>query len=110
MSYVGFTHPNVVAHYKAQGDSLFQMHFDVSNEEERPLFQDGVIQTIETEGDKIHVKYEFEKYEYYEELDDVRKIVIFAITENAGKSWFFAEEEEYYNDKIISKNKRLIKR
>jgi len=109
MSYVGFTHPNIVAHYKAQGDSLFQIHFDVSDEEERPFFQDGIIKTIETDGDIIHVKYEFEKYEYFEEMDDVRKIIIFALTENAGKSWFFAEEEEYYNDKIIAKNKRLIK-
>jgi hypothetical protein len=110
MSYVGFTHPNIVAHYKAQGDSLFQAHFDVSNEEERPFFQDGIIQEIESDGAKIHVKYEFEKYEYYEDMNDVRRVIIFAITENSGKSWFFAEEEEYFNDKIISKSKRLIKR
>ncbi len=110
MSYVGFTHPNVVAHYKAQGDSLFQVHFDVSNEDERPFFQDGIIRTIESNGEQIHVKYEFEKYEYFEEIDDVQKVVIIAMTDNGGKSWFFAEEAEYFNDKIISKNKRLIKR
>ena len=110
MSYVGYTHPNIVAHYKVQGDSLFQAYFDVSNEEERPFFQDGIIQTIESEGDIIHVKYEFQKYEYFEFMNESKKAIIFAITENSGKSWFFAEEDEYYNEKIIPKNKRLIKR
>ena len=110
MSYVGYTHPNVVSHYKNQGDNLFQAHFDVSNEEERPFFQDGIIQTIESDEEIIHVQYEFQKFEYIRYNDEVKKAIIFALTENGGKSWFFAEEEEYYNDKIISKNKRLIKR
>lgn len=110
MSYVGFTHPNIVAHYKAQGDSLFQAHFDVSNEEERPFFQDGIIQKIESDGDEIHVKYTFQRYQYLEFMDEVKDVIIFAMTENGGKSWFFAEEKEYYNDEIISKTKRLIKR
>jgi len=110
MSYVGYTHPSIVAHYKTQGDSLFKSHFDVSNGEERPFFQDGVIQTIESEGEVIHVKYEFQKYEHLEFMDDLKKVIIFALTENGGKSWFFAEEREYYNDNIIPKNKRLIKR
>lgn len=110
MSYVGYTHPNVVAYYKEQGDSLFQTHFDVSNEEKRPFFQDGIIQQIESEGENIHVKYEFQKFEYVEFNEEVKKVVIFAITENDGKAWFFAEEQEYYNDKIILKNKRLITR
>jgi hypothetical protein len=110
MLYVGYTHPNIVAHYKAQGDSLFQTHFDVSNEEERPFFQDGIIQTIESDGENIHVQYEFQKIEYFEFMNESKKAIIFAITENSGKSWFFAEEDEYYNEKIIPKNKRLIKR
>lgn len=110
MSYVGYTHPNVVAFYKSQGDSLFKAHFDVSNEEERPFFQDGIVKSIVSEGQTIHVQYAFERFQYIEGMTDVAEVTVFAISENDGKSWFFADNEAYYNDQIIPKTKRLIQR
>ncbi|MGB0915164.1 MAG: hypothetical protein ACPGVI_03785 [Crocinitomicaceae bacterium] len=108
MSYVAFTHPNSVAHYKAQGDSAFTAKFDLSDSEYDPFLQDGNIREIETEGDKITVKYNFLNVSgnYFEEQSE--EVVIFAISEDAGSTWFFIEEEDYFNNDIISEENRLI--
>lgn len=108
MSYVGYTHPSAVAFYKSAGDSVFKINFDLSNDEERPFFQDGIIQTIESKGSTIHVKYEFQKIENDNYFIDVADIIVIAISEDDGKTWFFVEEKDYLNDKIIPKKDRLI--
>lgn len=108
MSYVGYTHPNVVAFYKSAGDSVFKSNFDLSNEEERPFYQDGIIKTIESKGNTIHVKYEFQKIESENYFLDVADIIVIAISEDDGKTWFFIDEKDYMNDKIIPKKDRLL--
>lgn len=108
MSYVGYTHPNVVAFYKSAGDSIFKANFDLSNEEERPFYQDGIIKSIESKGKTIHVKYEFKKIESENYFLDVADIVVIAISEDDGVTWFFIDEKDYLNDKIISKKDRLV--
>ncbi len=108
MSYVGFTHPKVVAYYKNKGDSIFQSRFDVSDEYTRPFFQDGIIKSTQKKNDVIHVKYVFKKFEQ-EYIDmEITDVAIIAISEDNGNSWFFVEEEDYFNDVSFSQDERLI--
>lgn len=108
MSYVAFTHPNSVAYYKAKGDSAFTTKFDLSDSEYDPFLQDGNILEIETNDNEITVKYNFLSVSgsFFEE--DAEEVTIFAISEDAGETWFFIEEDDYFNNDIISKEKRLI--
>ncbi len=108
MSYVAFTHPNVVNHYKNAGDSVFQSHFDVSNEYTRPFFQDGLIRSTEKNGNTIHVKYLFKKIEANDFDRQMTDAIIIAMSNDNGTSWFFAEEEDYFNWKIFKKDELLI--
>ena len=41
LSYVAFTHPNVVAYYKDKGDSLFLNKFNLNEEHNWMYIQDG---------------------------------------------------------------------
>ena len=110
MSYVAFTHPNIVSYYKNEGDSVFQSHFDVSNEYTRPFFQDGLIRTTEKRDKSIHVKYLFKKIEASDFDIQANDAIIIAMSDDNGTSWFFAEEEDYFNLKIFKKDEiRIIK-
>lgn len=108
-TYVAFTHPNAVAYYKNLGDSLFKEKYNLSVEMNRPFLQDGTIRKIESRGNEIHVKYEFLSIgieDYFG--DNPMKKIIYAISVDDGQSWFFVDEEDYFNEKIISKKDRLI--
>ena len=105
MSYVAYTLPEAVAYYKSKGDSVFQKRFDLSKEQLSEFIQDGNISKVVNESPIIHVKFNF----ISNNITDGESEVIYAISENDGSSWFFAEEVDYKNDKIISEMKQLIK-
>ena len=107
MSYVAFTLPEAVAYYKSKGDSVFQKRFDLSEKQFSEFLQDGNIRKVVNESPIIHVKFDFLNINVSNVESDVE--VIYAISENDGSSWFFAEEVDYKNDKILSERKRLIK-
>jgi hypothetical protein len=110
MSYVAFTHPNAVAYYKEKGDSVFTAKFDLSNSEYEPFLQDGNIKEIESDGNRITVKYNFLNItgDFFEE--SAEDFVLYAISEDAGLTWFFIEEADYFNNDIISSEDRMIKK
>lgn len=106
LKYVGYTHPNVIAHYKHLADSSFQKKFDLS--EDPYTFQDGTIREIETKGNSIHVSYLFKTIEKgsFGVFGDDRTVI--AISEDAGKTWFFIEKEDYLNKNILPEPHQLI--
>ena len=107
MSYVAFTLPEVVAFYKNQSDSIFQERFDLSSDEFSDFLTNGNIREIVKNSPEIHVKYEFTNVN----VEDVAssKVIVFALSKNDGITWFFAEKNDYFNDEILSPEKRLIK-
>ena len=106
LSYVAFTLPEVVAFYKNQSDSSFQKRFDLSGVSEEVYLTDGNVKEVVSEGMNIHVKYDFQNSQSEE---DTREMV-FALSKNDGKSWFFVEDRDYFNKNIIPDGKRLINR
>ena len=109
MSYVAFTHPNAVAFYKEKGDSIFKARFDLSNAENDAFLQDGNIREIQHDKSKIHVKYSFLSVESDIYENKATEVIIFAISEDKGNSWFFIDERDYTNNDIIESTNRLIK-
>ncbi len=107
MSYVAFTLPEVVSYYKNQSDSIFQQRFDLSSKETTDFLSNGNIRVVEESSSLIHVKYEFTNVNFEDVSQE--KVIVFALSDNAGKSWFFAEENDYFNDDILPDSKRLIK-
>ena len=109
MAYVGYTHPNVVGYYMDQGDSAFRQKFELfSPESGGSYLEEGTVKEIEMENDQIHVRYIFDSFTDmdYDSTED--QIGVIAISIDEGVTWFFAEEEDYKNEKIFSKDEQLI--
>lgn len=108
MAYVSYTHPNVVGFYENQGDSIFRQKFELfSSESGGDYIQEGNVKEIEKRNDQIHVRYIFDSYtdEYDASVVDLGLI---ALSVDDGVTWFFAQEEDYKNEKIFSKDEQLI--
>lgn len=103
---VRMKHPEVVRFYKNKGDEAFIKHF--GPEGNQFFYQDGSIVQVESEGNTIHVEYEYDiLWEDNAEVF-VDQTKVYAISVDDGKHWKFLEADEYTNDKILPDKKRLI--
>lgn len=107
LSYVSFTHPNVVSYYKNKGDEVFKEKFELMTEDyESSFLQDGIIRQIVSKNEKIHVHYQFLKFDNTSTMG--YEIAVVALSEDDGRSWYFIDREDYINDAILDKEFRLI--
>ena len=103
---VAFTHVAIVKHYKSEGDSAFIHHFH--QDKKYPYYYGNYfIRDTKEEGNEIQRMYTVEKYNDSTEINP--KYRIYAISSNKGKTWFFANEDDYFDPKIPLK-KRLFKK
>lgn len=104
--WVRMTYPDAVRYYKNKSDEVFIKHFGA--EGNQFFYQDGSIVQVESEGNIIHVEYEYDIL--WEEKTEVfvDQTKVYAISVDDGKHWKFLESEEYRNDKILPDKKRLI--
>lgn len=107
--YVACTHPDAVAYYTAQGDSIFKTRYNLANIEEQAYLQDANLLEIKTEGTEIHVRYSLLSIREWDVQNPSKEVFLFAISQNDGKSWFFIDEEDYFSDAIFNIKKRLFK-
>ncbi|MDG1332961.1 MAG: hypothetical protein P8P74_11575 [Crocinitomicaceae bacterium] len=108
MAYVGYTHPNIVGFYEEQGDEMFREKFELfSPDDGGKYIEDGNVREIEKGDGQIHVQYTFDQFSDLGYSSD-GEIGIIAISIDNGVTWFFAEEEDYKNEKIFSKDEQLI--
>lgn len=106
---VGFTHPELVKDFKAAGDSLFSVKFDCENNPEYYYaIQNATLRSTSTEGENIHVLYEFDGYGELEDEYKKRNFKLVAISENNGVNWFFIPWKDYTNDTLCENLKHLI--
>lgn len=109
MAYVGYTHPNIVGFYEDKGDSVFRQKFELfSPENGGDFIEDGNVKEIEKRKGQIHVRYVFDSYTEKENDGIYGELGVIAISIDDGKTWFFAEEEDYKNEKIFSKDEQFI--
>jgi len=109
MSYVAYTHPNVVDYYKTLGDSNFTMKFDLLQYGSAYELSDGRIVEIKSEAKSIHVKYSYTSMTLVHNKMKNDAFIILAISDDTGSSWYFMDEDDYLNDKIMDPSDRLIK-
>lgn len=105
---VACTYPPAVAYYTALGDSAFRLHYDLSDVDEKPILRDGSQMEADSEMNDIQIKYSFKQANVFYGAYEQDKTVIVALSENNGKSWFFLDEEDYWNDDIVKPSKRLL--
>lgn len=106
VSYVAYTYPNLVATYKAQGDSIFKQQFDCNDD--TLYFQDPMVREIEVEGAEIHVLYDLSVFNKNTAVQFEKKFELIAISEDNGSSWFFLDRSKYVDKSLLPKLKRLI--
>jgi hypothetical protein len=106
VSYVAFTYPELVATYKAQGDSIFKQQFDCN--EDSLYFQDPTVRLIQKEGEVIHVLYDLTVFNKNTSERYDKKHELIALSSDSGKSWFFMDKSKYVDKSLLPKLKRLI--
>ena len=108
VKYLEYSHPDAIRYYKDLGHDEFKEHFSLASYENSYFLQDGILKDTESDGNTIHAKYE---YIGIMEVDMIRAedpFVIFAVSVDNGKSWYFLPKEDYFNKSIIKTKDRLI--
>ncbi|MCH2224981.1 MAG: hypothetical protein MK066_09460 [Crocinitomicaceae bacterium] len=111
VAFVAMTHPNAVAYYRENGDEAFEEKFSLpSSDDGGDYLQDGTVKEVVSENGNIHVKYHFLSVEdrFYE--TKALEMIIMAVSDDNGISWFFIDEDDYRNEDIIQKTDRLIEK
>lgn len=111
VTYTAYTHPNVLKYYLDRGHDAFKDKFKVSTGEYAVILRNGNIRYTEVEGDEIQVQYDYAGInEFSMRRRRGRKISIYALSSDNGKSWHFLDKNDYWNDDIIAPENRLIKK
>jgi hypothetical protein len=106
LAIVSMYHPEIVRTYKERGDSIFVAKFTFVPQDY--YLSDPVIEQIQKKGKTIHVQYSVKSVEV--EWGKAKKSLdpFFAISDDAGKSWFFIDYADYVNESIVKDLDRLI--
>ncbi len=107
ISYVAFTYPELVASYKAEGDSLFKDHFNCNKDS--IYLEDPTIRQTEKKGNSIHVLYDLNAYNENTGEQNKLKHEVVGVSNDNGKSWFFMDRSEYVDKSRLPKLERLLK-
>lgn len=107
LQYTALTHVKVVAHYKALGEKEFVNHFQQNKDSVHVYYGEFFMKDTKEQGKNIQRCYTVAKYTEYKEIDD--KYEIYAISEDEGNTWFFVNEDDYFNKDIKIKT-RLFKK
>lgn len=104
---VKLTYADAVRYYRNQGDSVFKERFRPENNQ--TYLQNGSLKTVESNGDVIHVKYEFESITEVDYAPVIEPYEMYAISMDNGAHWKFLNAMEYNNSRIIPNAQKLIK-
>lgn len=107
ISYVAFTYPNLVASYKAEGDSLFKEHFNCNKDS--IYLEDPTIRQTEKKGSAIHVLYDLTAYNENTGEEQKKKHQVVGVSNDDGNSWFFLDHSEYVDKTRLPNLERLLK-
>ncbi len=105
---VAFTHPTIVASVKKEGDSTFLTHFKQSDDSARIYLANPLYRETKVSGKSIQRKYWLEKYTERIEITD--EYCIFALSEDNGNTWFFAQETDYFSKHYPASKRLFIKK
>lgn len=112
VTYTAYTHPNALKYYLDRGHDAFKNKFELATGEYSVILRNGNIRYTEVQGDEIQVQYNYAGVNEFStrRRRRGRKISIYALSSDNGKSWHFLDRADYWNDKIIAPENRLIKK
>lgn len=121
LKYANLTHPIIVKDIESQGQQAMKERFeDVKFYSEEYTYYNldsnyywhnpyqKSIKIDENDDSHIHALYEF-KYKLGYEVEKDTTLLVVAITNDAGLSWLFAEEHDYFSDKYPELEKLIEK-
>ncbi|GAB5419209.1 MAG: hypothetical protein Crog4KO_25540 [Crocinitomicaceae bacterium] len=103
---VKLTYPDAVRYYQNKGDDAFKERFKPENNQ--AFFRSGIVKQVESNGEVIHVQFEFERITETEFDIIAEPALVYAISADNGKHWKFLDKVEYDNPEILPGNKKLI--
>lgn len=103
---VKLTYADAVRYYQKQGDEAFKERFRPENNQS--FFRNGIMKEVVSDGNRIHVQFEFEKITEDLTTRELDHVKVYAISTDNGAHWKFLDGVEYNNPKIIPSNKKLI--
>lgn len=106
LAVVSMYHPKVVKAYREMGDSVFVAKFSYTPEDH--YLSDPIIQQVEKKGDRVHVLYAVKVVESEWGASNKSLQPFVAISEDAGKSWFFIDRSDYVNKTFSKDLERLL--
>jgi len=112
LSYLNYTHPIIVTHYKNQGDSILKNKFqELPKKKNQHLNKKEIIywNKAYTKGTKsndsiLQAKIELTLLRKDRELDS--SVVIFATSTHLSENWLFVSHKDYFN--VFPKGLRLF--
>jgi hypothetical protein len=104
LSRVAATHPQILKYYKAISDESFKKKF----EKEKYFWTDALIGKIARDSENIHVELKLLKKENQYAGAVGKRFSLFAMSDDNGNTWYFAEEEDYKSKKIGSFKRLLL--
>lgn len=113
LSYLNYTHPIIVKHYKSLGDSVYKSRFQsISPKTSRDyldsneFYWTNAYQKDIISGDSlIQVKIQVNLAKGYDKIDSTA--TIYGIAKKNGSNWLFVEQQDYFSG-YFPENLRLF--
>lgn len=104
LSYLNYTHPIIVKHYKSLGDSIYKQRFQsISPKSSRDYLDTSEVywvnayqKDIKSNDSLIQVKVQITLAAGYDKIDS--SSTIYGVAKKNGSNWLFIEEHDYFSD------------
>lgn len=104
LSYLNYTHPIIVKHYKSLGDSVYKRRFQsISPKTSRDYLDSNEVywtnayqKEIKSDDSLIQVKVQITLAKGYNKIDSTS--TIYGIAKKNGSNWLFVEQQDYFSD------------
>lgn len=113
LSYLNYTHPAIVKHYKGLGDSILKLKFQEVPQDNRGIYEpeatywgSGYVKEVKEKDSIIQAKVEIKLYQDHQPIDSV--VTFYATSFGTETDWLFAEKKDYNSD-YFPENHRLFK-
>ncbi len=104
LSYLNYTHPIIVKHYKSLGDSIYKSRFQsISPKTSRDYLDTSEVfwanahqKEVKSDDSLIQVKVQITLARGYDKIDSSN--TIYGIAKKNGSNWLFVEQQDYFSD------------
>jgi hypothetical protein len=104
LSYLNFTHPIVVKHFKSLGDSIYKNRFQVISPKSsrydldtaEVYWTNSYQKSVKSDDSLLQVEIQISLARGYDKIDSTN--TIYGIAKKNGSNWLFVEQQDYFSD------------